>query len=262
MTDDSQQSDQTAMTILDDEHFDDTIRRVMHDDRLFLSVVDVVGALTGAPKPRMYWADMKRRIIDEGFRELLAKCQQLKMRSRDGKSYLTDAADIETVLRIVQSIPSPKAEPIKQWLARVGTERLQEMEDPSRAVERARKDYERLGYASEWIDRRLQGQVIRDERTHEWSERGASGPRDYASLTDTIHRGTFNVTVAKHKQIKGLKPSHNLRDHETVFELLLSGISEEVAKELHQQHDSQGYDELHEDAKQAGEVGGATRQDI
>jgi DNA-damage-inducible protein D len=258
-----QQPDQTGVTIFDDEGFDSSIRREMHDGRWFLSVVDVVGTLTDSANPRIYWAQMKRRLAgDEGFSELFTMCKQLKMRSADGKRYTTDAADTETMLRIIQSIPSPKAEPIKRWLARVGNERLQEMEDPSRAMERARRDYERLGYASEWIDRRLQGQVIRDELTQEWSERGASSSRDYARLTDTIHRGTFDVSVGEHKQIKGIKSSQNLRDHETIFELLLTGISEETAKEMHQIRDSQEYAALQRDAHEAGEVGGATRHDI
>lgn len=263
MPDDPQQSDQTGVTIFDDEGFDSSIRREMHDGRLFLSVVDVVGTLTDSANPRIYWAQMKRRLAgDEGFSELFTMCKQLKMRSADGKRYSTDAAEPETLLRIIQSIPSPKAEPIKQWLARVGAERLQEMEDPSRAVERARKDYERLGYASEWIDRRLQGQVIRDELTQEWSDRGGSGPRDFARLTDTIHRRTFDLSVNEHKQVKGLRPNHNLRDNETVLELLLTSISEETAKKLHQVHDSQGYPALQRDATEAGDVGGATRRDI
>ena len=262
MADIPQQPDQTALVIFDDEGFDSAIRRQMHDGQLFFSVVDVMGVLTGSKAPHQYWRDMKRRMSDEGWAETQAKCLPLKMQAADGKQRLTDAANSETMLRIIQSIPSPKAEPIKQWLARVGTERLHEMQDPSRAIERARKDYERLGYASEWIDRRLQGQVIRDELTQEWSDRGASSPRDFARLTDTIHRGTFDLSVNEHKQVKGLRPNYNLRDNETVLELLLTAISEETAKELHQVHDSQGYPALQRDTHEAGEVGGATRRDI
>lgn len=262
MADIPQQPDRTDMTVIDDEHFDSSIRRVMHEGRLFFSVIDVIGALTGSVNPSVYWRVLKSRLTAEGGDETVTKCNRLKMLASDGKQRLTDAADTETLLRIIQSIPSPKAEPVKQWLARVGTERLHEMQDPSRAIERARKDYERLGYASEWIDRRLQGQVIRDELTQEWSERGASGPRDFARLTDTIHRGTFDLSVNEHKQVKGLRPNYNLRDNETVLELLLTAISEETAKELHQVHDSQGYPALQRDTHEAGEVGGATRRDI
>jgi DNA-damage-inducible protein D len=256
-------TNETGMTILDDEGFDSSVRRVQHDGRWFFSVIDVVGVLTGSDRPRKYWSDMKRRLADdEGFVEVSAKCGQLKMPSPDGKQRLTDAADTETLLRIIQSIPSPKAEPIKQWLAEVGAERLREMEDPSQAVERARKDYERLGYASDWIERRLQGQVIRNELTQEWSDRGATESHDFARLTDLIHRGTFDVSVSEHKQVKGIRPQANLRDHETVLELLLTGISEETAKELHQTRDSQGYADLQRDANESGAVGGATRRDI
>ena len=262
MADGPQQPDPTGLTIFDDEGFDSSIRRVMYEGRLFFSVIDVVGTLTGSANPGVYWRVLKSRLIAEGGDETVTKCNRLKMLASDGKQRLTDAADSETLLRIIQSVPSPNAESVKQWLARVGAERLQEMEDPSRAVERARKDYERLGYASEWIERRLQGQVIRDELTQEWSDRGAKSQRDYARLTDTIHRGTFDLSVNEHKQVKGLRPNHNLRDNETVLELLLTAISEETAKELHEVHDSQGYPALQRDAHEAGDVGGATRRDI
>ncbi|HEV2237946.1 MAG TPA: Bro-N domain-containing protein [Ktedonobacterales bacterium] len=255
-------ANQTGMTSLDDEGFEASIRRVQHEGRWFFSVVDVVGVLTGSKAPLQYWRDMKRRLNDEGWIETQAKCLPLKMRAADGKQRLTDAADTETLLRIIQSVPSPKAEPIKQWLAQVGAERLREMEDPSQAIERARKDYERLGYAADWIERRLQGQVIRNELTQEWSDRGASESRDFARLTDLIHRGTFDLSVGEHKQVKGIRSQANLRDHETVLELLLTGISEETAKELHQARDSQGTADLQRDAREAGEVGGATRRDI
>jgi hypothetical protein len=262
MADEPGGSDRTGVTPFDDEGFDSTIRRAQHEGRLFFSVVDVVGVLTGSKAPLQYWRDMKRRMSGEGWAETQAKCLPLKMRAADGKQRLTDAADTETLLRIIQSVPSPKAEPIKRWLAQVGTERLQEMEDPSRAIERARKDHEHLGYASDWIDRRLQGQLIRDELTREWDDRGADGPRDCARLTDTIHRGTFDLSVNEHKQVKGLRSGQNLRDNATVLELLLTGIGEETAKELHQARDSQGYAALQRDAHEAGEVGGATRRDI
>jgi hypothetical protein len=262
MTDLPQDASQTSAIPFDDEGFDATIRRAQHEGRLFFSVVDVVGVLTGSKAPLQYWRDMKRRMSGEGWIETQAKCLPLKMLAADGKQRLTDAADVETLLRIIQSIPSSKAEPIKQWLAQAGTERLQEMEDPSRAIQRARKDYERLGYAAEWIDRRLQGQVIRDELTQEWSERGASESQDFAHLTDTIHRGTFDVSVNEHKQVKRLRSNQNLRDNETVLELLLTAIGEETAKQLHQVRDSQGLPALQHDAHEAGQVGGATRRDI
>jgi hypothetical protein len=190
------------------------------------------------------------------------KIGQLKMEAPDGKQRLTDAANDETLLRIIQSIPSPKAEPFKQWLAKVGHERLQEIENPELAADRMRRDYRRLGYSDEWIDRRLQGIMIRDDLTQEWRERGAQERRAFALLTDAIHRGTFDVSNAQHKAIKHVGAKQNLRDSMNTMELLLTALAEETAKELHQVHDSQGFNELRDDASEAGEVGSATRRDI
>ena len=187
---------------------------------------------------------MKRRIETEGFREILSKCQQLKMQAPDGKQRLTEAADAETMLRIVQSIPSPKAEPLKQWLARVGTERLQEMENPALAADRLRQEYRRLGYDDEWIGQRLLNIVTRDE------------------LTDTLHRGTFDVSVCEHQSIKHIGRTLNLRDSMTRVELALSTLAEATVAELHQTRDTQGFEALCGDAHEAGEVGGAARRDI
>lgn len=255
-------SEEQALSVFDDEQAEQQVRRVWHEKRWFFSVVDVIGLLTDAPKPRLYWADMKRRIQDEGFRELLAFCQQLKMRSPDGKQRLTDAADTETTLRIIQSIPSPKAEPFKQWLARVGTERLEELEDPSRAADRMRQLYKQCGYTDEWIDKRLQGIVTRDGLTTEWHERGAEEGREFAILTDILQRGTFDLTTEQHKGLKSLKKRDNLRDSMTGLELALTMLSEASATVLHQVHDSHGFGELQSDAHEAGEVGGAARKDI
>ena len=210
MSDERQgEQESAAMALFDDETAEKSIRRVMHEGRWFFSIIDVVGALTDAPKPRFYWADMKRRIQDEGFLELLAKCQQLKMEAADGKMRVTDAADAETMLRIIQSIPSPKAEPIKQWLA--------EMDDPSLAVERARMEYLQKGYSDDWIEKRLQSIAIREQLTDEWRERGAREDRQFAKLTGILHEGTFEVKVQEHKQIKSLSSRHNLRDSMTTL---------------------------------------------
>jgi hypothetical protein len=237
------------------------IRRVWHDGRWFFSVVDVVGALTDAPTPRMYWADMKRYVTAEGFVELLEKVQQLKMKAADGKLRMTDAADSETLLRIIQSIPSPKAEPIKQWLARVGNERLEEMQDPAVGADRLRKQYERLGYASAWIDARLRGDVVRNELTDEWKDRGAQEGREFAILTDVLSRGTFDLTTAQHKAVKGIR-SGNLRGNMTALELALTTLAEATAATLHQTRDTQGFIGLQTDAKDAGKVGGDARREI
>lgn len=247
----------TEVTVLQER-----IRHEWHEERWFFSIIDVIGVLTGSEMPRRYWTDMKRRIKDEGFVEVYAKCVQLKMRAPDGKMRETDAADMETLLRIIQSIPSPRAEPLKQWLAQVGTERLAEIEDPSLAVERARRTYSQQGYSTDWIEKRLQGIVIRQELTQEWSGRGAKEGKEFALLTDTLHRGTFEIDTDDHKAIKRLKPRQNLRDSMTTLELLLTSITEETSRTLHVTRDSQGFDELHRDAHEAGEVGGATRRDI
>jgi DNA-damage-inducible protein D len=257
-------SDQDAGFSLEafDEQAEARIRHAMHEDDVWFSVIDVVGLLTDNPKPRQYWFDMKRNIQTEGFRELSEKIRQLKMEAPDGKQRLTDCANTETILRIIQSIPSPKAEPFKQWLAKVGHERLQEMERPALAADRMRQDYRRLGYSEEWITWRLQGIVTRDELTEEWRERGAQEGKQFAALTDTIHRGTFDVSNAQHKAIKHVGGKQNLRDSMTTMELLLTALAEETAKELHEVHDSHGMKELKSDAGEAGEVGGAARRDI
>lgn len=237
------------------------IRHVWHDGRWFFSVIDVVGLLTENSTPRRYWSDLKRKLHDEGF-EPYENIVQLKLMSADGKQRLTDTADAETMLRIVQSIPSPKAEPLKQWLARVGTERLQEMENPALAADRLRQEYRRLGYDDEWIGQRLLNIVTRDELTEEWQQRGAEEGRQFAALTDTLHHGTFDVSVREHQSIKHIGRTQNLRDSMTRVELALNTLAEATAAELHQTRDSQGYESLRHDAHEAGEVGGAARRDI
>ena len=239
------------------------IRHVIHQGEVWYSVIDVVGLLTDAQIPRNYWSDLKRRLLqDEGFAELHAKIVQLKMEAPDGKQRLTDAANEETLLRIIESIPSPKAEPFKRWLAKVGHERLQEMENPSIAADRMRDHYRRLGYSDEWISARLQGIVVRDQLTEEWGERGAKQGREFSVLTDILHSGAFDLATAEHKAIKHIGQRSNLRDSMTPIELALTILTEASATELHQAHDSQGFDELREDATEAGEVGGAARRDL
>lgn len=184
------------------------------------------------------------------------------MAAADGKQRLTDAADTETLLRIIQSVPSPKAEPIKQWLARIGTERLEEAEDPALAADRLRRRYEQLGYTDEWIHERLKNIVIRNGLTEEWADRGAGEGREFAILTDVLNKGTFDLTTAEHKDRKGITPRHNLRDSMTAFELVLSSLAEVTSTALHQARDSRGFVPLHQDAHEAGEVAGNARRDI
>lgn len=245
-----------------DEQASQTVRKVWHEARWWFSVIDVVGLLTDAPKPRQYWFDMKRTIHDEGFLEVSEKIRQLKMTAPDGKQRLTDAADTETLLRIIQSIPSPKAEPFKQWLARIGTERLEEIDAPERAADRMRRLYRQRGYSEEWIRARMQSIVTRDELTDEWRARGAKEGREFAILTDVLLQGTFDVATQEHKALKALKKRDNLRDSMAPLELALTILSETTATALHQTHNSQGMGELSTDAHEAGEVGGAARRDV
>ncbi|WIG59594.1 MAG: hypothetical protein OJF49_002341 [Ktedonobacterales bacterium] len=258
---DDDRNDAMGLDLLD-EQAEQQVRRVWHEGRWFFSVIDVVGLLTDTPKPRMYWADMKRRIQDEGFVEVLAKCQQLKMAALDGKQRLTDAADTETLLRIIQSIPSPKAEPFKQWLARVGVQRLEELDNPRVAADSLRLLYRKRGYDEEWIELRLRGITVRDDLTTEWRDRGAEEGREFAVLSEILHRGAFDASTNEHKQIKQLKPRENLRDNMTSLELALTMLSEATATALHQAHDSQGFIELQGDAQKAGEIAGSARQQI
>ncbi|HEV2235228.1 MAG TPA: hypothetical protein VGR57_01080 [Ktedonobacterales bacterium] len=249
------------VTLFDDEGFDQSIRRVMVDGTLYVSVIDVVGLLSESENPRRYWTDMKRRLSEqEGFTELYAKCVQLKLISADGKRYTTDCADVETMLRIIQSIPSPKAEPIKQWLAAVGAERIHLVTATS--PDELREAYRRQGYAEDWIHARLENIVARNEVTTEWGERGASPGREYAILTDALHRGTFGITTGEHKQTKHLPTRDNLPDNMTTLELALTTLAAATSTAIHQAHDSQGFMALQRDATEAGRIAGDARREI
>jgi DNA-damage-inducible protein D len=205
---------------------------------------------------------MKARIQDEGFHQLSTQCRRLKLRAADGKSYATDCADAETLLRIVQSIPSPKAEPVKRWLATVGTERLEEMEDPSRTIDRARQYYLEQGYGEDWISARLRSIIVREDVTEEWRQRGAREGKEFGLLTDTLHQGTFDISTDEHKNIKRLEQQRNLRDSMTAVELALATLAEATATELHRRHQSRGLGALRDDARQAGDVAGNARRQI
>jgi len=188
---------------------DKRIRRVWHNNEWYFSVVDVVEALTDSPAPRQYWGVLKGR-----EKQLLTLCLQLKLLSADGKNYATDCANTKNIFRIIQSIPSPKAEPFKQWLAQVGYERIQEIENPELAQNRVKEYYELKGYPKDWIDKRLRGVVIRQELTDEWRDRGVVDETDFAILTNEITKATFGKTVGEYREFKRLtKPSQNLRDH-------------------------------------------------
>jgi DNA-damage-inducible protein D len=189
------------------------------------------------------------------------KIVQLKMQAPDLKQRVTDAADTPTLLRIIQSIASPKADPLKRWLAEVGTQRIEEIENPELAMERMRQEYDQKGYPKDWIEKRMRGIAVRDELTTEWKERGAHEGIEYAILTNEIAQATFGMSVQQHKTYKSLK-SQNRRDHMTDLELILTMLGEATATRLHQDRDTQGFEDLQGDAHEAGEVAGNTRRDI
>jgi hypothetical protein len=235
------------------------IRRTWQDDQWYFSVVDVVQVLTDSPTPRQYWGKIKDRELQQI--ELSPIWVQLKLPSSDGKSYKTDCANTESMFRIIQSIPSPKAEPFKMWLAKVGYERVQEIEDPELAQKRMKDIYKLKGYSEEWIEKRARGIAIRDELTDEWDKRGAKSKQDFSILTAEISRATFGLTPTEYKKLKGLK-TENLRDHMDDIELILTMLGEATTTRFTRDRDSQEFPELRNDAKDGGDVAGATRKDI
>jgi hypothetical protein len=237
------------------------VRRIEHNGEWYFSVVDVVAILTGSDRPGKYWGDLKRKLKeDEGFSKLSEKIGQLKLEASDGKKYATDCANLETMFRIIQSIPSPKAEPFKQWLAKVGYERIKEIEDPEIAQQRMMEIYRRKGYDEAWIKQRVQSIITRKELTDEWKVRGAID-RDYEIFTSLMSQATFGIKPAEHKQIKGLK-KENLRDHMSNIEIALVNLGEATAKEIHKANDTQGTGDLKIDVIKAGRIAGETRKKI
>lgn len=229
-------------------------------EKWYFSVVDVVGVLTDSVDPKQYIKKMRLRDPELNVRWGTI-CTPTQMTASDGKIYLTMAASIEGVFRIIQSIPSPKAEPFKQWLARVGYERIQEIENPELAQERMKAIYEAKGYSKDWIDKRLRGIAIRQNLTDEWKERGISEQRDFAILTAEIARATFGITPSEHKDIKGLtKKSQNLRDHMTDLELIFTMLGERVTTEVSQKEKPTGMNENIKVAKRGGSVAGIARK--
>lgn len=230
------------------------------DQKWLFSVVDVVGALTDSQNPRVYWRVLKKRLLAEG-NETVTNCNALKMKASDGKMRLTDVADTEQLLRLIQSIPSPKAEPFKRWLARVGFERLEETGNPELAMERMKGLYEKKGYPKDWIDKHLRGIAVRQDLTGEWKNRGAKTSIEYAILTNEIMQGTFDLKVEEYRLVKGLE-QENLRDHMTDIELILTMLGEATTAKLHRDRDSRGIEPLKKDAREGGSVAGRTRRDI
>ena len=231
------------------------IRRIWHEDQWWFSVVDVVAVLTESKDAGAYWRKLKQRLkIDEGS-EVVTNCHALKLEAPDGKKYATDCANTETMFRIIQSIPSKNAEPFKRWLAKVGYERIQEIEDPELAQERMKNIYEQKGYSKDWIDKRLRGIAIRQNLTDEWKERGVEHEKDFAILTAEISRATFGMAPSEYKKHKSLtKYNQNLRDHMTDFELIFTMLGEKVTTEISKQEEPDSFDKNKQVAKRGGDV--------
>lgn len=237
-----------------------TIRRAWHNEEWWFSVVDVCGVLTDSADAGAYWRKLKQRLGAEGS-EVVTFCHGLKLKAPDGKQRETDCANTEGLFRIIQSIPSPKAEPFKRWLAQVGYERVKEIENPELAMGRMQELYEKKGYPKAWIDKRLRGIAVRQDLTDEWKERGVGSRNEFAILTNEIMQGAFALKVDEYKQVKSLA-RENLRDHMTDIELILTMLAEATTTELHRDRDSQGLAPLKKDAKDGGAVAGRTRKDI
>lgn len=238
------------------------IRRQEYKGEWFYSIVDIIEILSQSKEPNAYWRKLKQRLSEEG-NESVTFCHQLKLQSKkDGKKYKTDCANRETIFRIIQSVPSPNAEPFKLWFARLAEERIQETINPELAIERARKTYLKKGYTEEWINARIKGIPARNALTDEWDKRGITDKRDYAILTDEISKGTFGITTKKHKSIKNLDKKQILRDNMSPLELALTTLAEVTTTELHRTNDSQGIAELKVDAHDGGEVAAITRRNI
>ncbi len=241
---------------------DKKIRRILVDEEWFFSVIDVVAALTDSINPRDYWLKMKLRVkTHDGF-ELSTICRQFKLPAQDGKMRATDCANVKGMFRIIQSIPSPKAEPFKQWLAQVGYDRVLEIENPELAQERMKELYVQKGYTKDWIDKRLRGIAIRQNLTDEWKERGVTDDRDFAILTAEISKATFGMTPAAYKAYKGLgAPNQNLRDHMTDLELIFTMLGERVTTELSKQEKPTSMPGHKAVARRGGKVAGNARKE-
>lgn len=236
------------------------IRRIWHNEEWYFSVVDVISALTDSENPAVYWRVLKKRLLDEGANETVTNCNGLKMLASDGKMRITDCLNTENMFRLIQSIPSPKAEPFKRWLAKVGYERIQEIENPELAQERMKTLYEQKGYPKDWIDKRLRGIAIRQNLTDEWKERGIEHEQDFAILTAEISKATFGMTPAEYKNFKGLaKKNQNLRDHMTDFELIFTMLGEKVTTEISQKEKPDNFEKSKKVAKRGGNVAGIAR---
>ena len=229
-------------------------------EKWYISIVDVVGVLTDSPNPSKYWSVLKTRQKKEGS-ELATNCSQLKMQSADGKYYKTDVADTEQLLRLIQSVPSPKAEPFKQWLAKVGSQRLDQIQDPELSIQQALQDYRRLGYSDDWINQRLKSIEIRKELTDEWQRTGITDNKEFAVLTNILTKTWSGKTVKEYKEHKGLK-KQNLRDNMTSTELILNMLAEASTKDISQANNPKTFNQSKTIAKQGGNVAKVAREEL
>ncbi|NCD43227.1 MAG: hypothetical protein EOL88_14230 [Bacteroidia bacterium] len=236
-------------------HWDD------NSEKWYFSIIDIIETLTGSNNPRRYWSDLKRKLLKEGFNQLYEIIVQLKLESSDGKKYKTDCADTEGLLRIIQSIPSPRAEPFKVWLAKVGYERIEETEDPEKAFDRAMETYLKKGYSRNWINQRLKSIEVRKELTDEWESRGVKKGLEYAILTDEITKAWAGLTTKEYKEFKDLK-KEGLRDNMTNLELVLNMLAETSTTELSKKQKPKTLVENKKVARKGGAVAGSARKDL
>jgi DNA-damage-inducible protein D len=240
------------------------VRRAWNEaeEKWYFAIVDVIAALTGSPNPQVYWRVMKKRLLAEG-NQTVTNCNALKMTAADGKQRMTDVADTEQLLRLIQSIPSPKAEPFKRWLASVGYQRLEEIENPEMAAKRMRAIYEQKGYSEDWIEKRLRGIAVRDELTDEWKRRGVKEHKEFAILTAEISKATFGMTPSEYKAFKALEnPKENLRDHMTDLELIFTMLGEASTTEIAKKRGAQGFPANKQAAHAGGAVAGNARREL
>lgn len=237
------------------------IRRTEFEGKIYFAVVDIIEVLTDSDKPRDYWYRLKKRELGGGGIELSTKCRQFKIQAADGKMRQTECADTEGLLRIIQSIPSPKAEPFKRWLAQVGAERIEEIENPELGIERIREIYLAKGYTEEWVNTRIKSIDIRKQLTDEWQQRGVKEGQEYAILTSEIAKATFGLSPSEHAKYKGLE-KQNLRDHMTNLELIFTMLGEEMTRSIAVDTDAKGFPENHEAAVKGGIIAGNARKNV
>jgi len=236
------------------------VRKTLHNDEWWFSVVDVCEVLTDSPDAGAYWRKLKQRLNEEGS-QVVTFCHGLKLVAPDGKKYATDCANTEGIFRIIQSIPSPKAEPFKLWLAKVGYERIQEIEDPELATKRTLELYKAKGYSDAWIEKRMRGIAVREELTEEWKNRGVKEEREYGILTAEISKATFGMTPTEYKEHKGLK-RQNLRDHMNGLELIFSMLGEASTTEITRSKDAHGFIQSKDAAQKGGKIAGDARKKL